>query len=96
VWPLAAPCFDDHHVGIVDTDLHARPQGGADRLGRQVAVGEQHLDQGTGGGLIPETASGGRSVVLMVDTERAGGAGSSQRRGARHGRAPGLMRSASR
>ena len=79
---------------------HRSPHTPPGRCGSSRPAGcggrEQHLDQGTGGGLIPETASGGRSVVLMVDTERAGGAGSSQRRGARHGRAPGLMRSASR
>ena len=60
-------------------------QRGADGVGGQAAVGEQHLDQGAGAGLVAEPAAGQRPEPFVVDAERARGAGPGQRGGAGQG-----------
>jgi hypothetical protein len=61
--------FDDHDVGIDDADLHAGPQRSADGVGRQAAMSEQHLDEGSGAGLVTEPATRRRPVVRSLSGE---------------------------
>jgi hypothetical protein len=63
--------FEDDDIGVDDASIDAGSEGGADGVGGQAAMSEQHFDQSAGPGLITEPASRrrpGHSVETLVST----------------------------
>jgi len=70
---VGSASFEDDDIGVDDASIDAGSEGGADGVGGQAAMSEQHFDQSAGPGLITEPASRRRPEPLVLDAERTRG-----------------------